>query len=217
MKKEKNGRYTFFDFLYDICRWFVIITGVPIFRPRFIYENEAAKKRVKGGALLVSNHVQILDPMYLMLGMWYRRNHYVVAEEIYNKRPLSILLKVSRSIPVNRENFNLETFRSIVERLKQGRMVTIFAEGHINTDETKIDAFKSGMVLMSLQSGMPIVPVYMKKKKHFYSRIVFVIGEVIDLNDGSGKRPGLAAINKIASQVHEKELHLKALGDACER
>ncbi|MCQ2496349.1 MAG: 1-acyl-sn-glycerol-3-phosphate acyltransferase [Lachnospiraceae bacterium] len=214
MKNKKSGGYSFLDFLYDIIRWFIIITGLPIFRPKYIYENEAAKKHVKGGALLVSNHVHLVDPMYLMLGIWYRRNHFIIAEEVYNKKFLSIFLKISGCLPVNRENVSLDTFRNIVDRLKQGRMVTIFAEGHINTDESKIDAFKSGMVLMALQSGVPIVPIYMKKKKHFYSRIVFVIGEKIDIDDGSGKRPGLAKINKIAEQVHERELQLKEIGDS---
>lgn len=210
--KNKASLFSIKYILYDFCRFFVIWPGMLIFRPKYIYENEAAKGKIRGGALIVSNHVRAVDPLFLMVGIWYRRQHFVIAKEFMEKKPASIVFKVGQTIPVDRENFNLDSFRTIVDRLKEGRIVTLFAEGHINHEE-KLDAFKSGMVLMSSQAQRPIVPVYIKKRNHFYERLTFVIGEKIELDCGEGKRPNLAQISKMTEQIREKENKLKAIID----
>lgn len=47
-------------YLYDFFRCVGVITGYPFrwlfFKTKFYYENEKASKRIKGGALIVSNH-----------------------------------------------------------------------------------------------------------------------------------------------------------------
>lgn len=216
MKEKKASLFSIKYFLYDFCRFFVIWPGLLIFRPKYIYENEAAKEKIRGGALVVSNHIKAVDPLFLMVGLWYRRQHFVIAKEFMEKKPASIVFKVGQTIAVDRENYNLDSFRTIVDKLKEGRIVTIFAEGHINHEE-KLDSFKSGMVLMSSQSQRPIVPVYIKKRNHFYERLTFVIGEKIELDCRDGKRPNLVQINRMTEEIREKENILKAIGDGRNR
>lgn len=208
--KDRGSLFSLKYLVYDICRFFVIIPGMLIFRPKYVYENEEARKKIRGGALLVSNHTMVVDPMHLMIGIWYRRQHFVVAKEIMEKKQLHLVLKAALAIPVDRENYNLDSFRMIVDRLKEGRVVTIFAEGHINR-EGELDPFKSGMVLMSLQSGKPIVPVYIKNRKHFYERLTFVVGEKMNPAGENGRRPGMAQINRFTELVREKENKLKLI------
>ncbi len=71
-KKRSPLRWLPFDF--------VRITAAPgllWFRPKIIYENENAKKKIRGGALLISNHIGLFDPMYLMMAIWYRRHRFI--------------------------------------------------------------------------------------------------------------------------------------------
>ena len=46
--------------IYDIFRWIGIITGYPFnwlfFKRKVYYENDKARKRTKGGALVIANH-----------------------------------------------------------------------------------------------------------------------------------------------------------------
>ena len=62
--------------------WFhdlIRVTGGPPgllwFRPKKLYADGAAREKIRGGALIISNHATNFDPLYLMLTIWYRRHH----------------------------------------------------------------------------------------------------------------------------------------------
>ncbi|MBR0062767.1 MAG: hypothetical protein IJP67_01215, partial [Oscillospiraceae bacterium] len=69
----------------------------------------------------------------------------------------------------------------------------------------------SGMILMSVQSGAPIIPVYVKPRKHFYERVVAVIGEPFSVTERYGARPKFSQIDEAAKLLHEKEMKLTEL------
>ncbi len=211
MKKAKilSIKYLPFDFIR-----FTALPGLLWFRPKKLYINSAAKKKIKGGALMISNHIGLADPMYLMLAIWYRRHHFIATKELFQgglRRKL--FEKAFLCIEIDRENFGMSTFRSITEHLKAGELVTMFPEGKVNVEKQGIQAFKSGMTLMALKSGVPLIPVYIKRREHFYSRLVIAIGEPVDVkNFASGDMPTLADINKATEYLHEQE---KILGKLC--
>ena len=70
-------------FLFDIFRW----SGWPLllwFRVRRIYESKDQKKHIKGGALVISNHILYSDAMVLHCTFWYRRLQFLVMKEMMN-------------------------------------------------------------------------------------------------------------------------------------
>ena len=106
----------------------------------------------------------------------------------------------------------MNSLRAIVSELKAGHVVSMFPEGHISEDENKqMGSFKSGMVLMAMQGKSPIIPIYIKPKEHFYSRVVMAIGEPVDVCSSLGKRPSLSAIDGVSAIIKEKEEKLKEL------
>lgn len=210
MKKGKliSLKYLLFDF--------VRLTAIPAFlwfRPKHIYLNDKAKKMMRGGTLLVSNHIGFYDPLYLMFLIWYRRHHFIATTELFHsKLKRFIFTKVFLCIEIDRDNFSIATFRNIVDHLKNGELVSMFPEGHVNLDNEGIKSFKSGMVLMALKSGVPIVPVYLKRKKHIYNRLVLGIGEPINIDDfKSGEKFTLEDINKASAFLYEQEKQLEEL------
>ena len=64
MKKEKGKKSYFF---YDFVKITAAIPGLIWFRPKRIYVNENAKKKIKGGALLISNHSSNIGQALLTL------------------------------------------------------------------------------------------------------------------------------------------------------
>ena len=48
---------------YDIIR-FSAIPGLLWFRPKKYFLKEEDKKPIKGGTLVISNHITLFDPMY---------------------------------------------------------------------------------------------------------------------------------------------------------
>ena len=63
---------------------------------------------------------------------------------------------------------------------------------------------KSGAVLMALQSKTPIIPIYIKKREHWYSKTYVVIGDAIDPTCMLTKKiPSTADIEKITNALVE--------------
>lgn len=209
MKERKNKKSYF---LYD----FVKITGAPLgllwFRPKRIYVNENAKKKIKGGALLISNHSTSIDPIILMFAVYYRRHHFIATKEVFDTKIKRFLFENFHCIEIDRENVGMNIFRNIVDLLKDERLVVMFPEGHV-TQAEEVQKFKSGMVLMAISSKKPIVPVYLKMRKSIWHRQYIVFGEPINPSEVLGKMPSLSDMDKIADILREKEIELKLIAD----
>lgn len=214
MEKIKKARlFELRSLPYD----FTIITGCPAFlwyRPKRIYISKAAKKKVKGGLILISNHISLKDPVYLAVGYPFRRHNYVATKELFcTKGRKWFFGKVMRIIEIDRDNFSISSFKEIVKRLKEGRMVSLFPEGHVNTNKDgKLNEFHSGMVMMAIKGNAPILPIFIKKKPKFGSRLIVGIGEPINVNDyKSGPVPTIEDIEKISKMLEEQTKELEKL------
>lgn len=205
--KKKKTNYLFYDFVKVTAA----IPGLIWLRPKNYYENEAAKKKIKGGALIIANHNGFLDPIFLQYVIWYRRHHFVCGIEFMQGKG-AWFFKGVQCIPVDRSNFTMDTYRRITDAMSEGKLVTMFPEGHINsTGGKEMDSFKPGMIMMALKGGHPIIPVYMKERKHFWSRLRVVVGEPIDIVKMYGDKPTFAQINEMTKLLQEKEEQLKQI------
>ena len=206
MSKPKKTNYLLFDFLRA--------TGLPVrlfMRPRIVYLDASSPKRIKGGALVIANHTSHFDPVHLMVAIWYRRHHFVCMKEFFEgSRLRSWLFTQFHCIPVDRENFAVDTLHRITEELKAGHLVAMYPEGRLNT-KNEIAPFKSGMTLMAYRSSKPIIPVYIKPRKHWYSRLEVGIGPFVDVKKLLGDHPSIADMNKITAELEETERKLEAL------
>lgn len=210
---KKSRALSFKYLLYDLIRITAAIPGFIWFRPKRIYESKEAKKTPKGGALFIANHVSLFDPMYLLFGYWKRRQHIVAMSELYSSKINKWLFKNAfLCIEIDRNNFSMGSFKEITDNLKAGNVVTIFPEGRINVEKEGVQAFKGGMVMMALRGKAPIIPVYIKRRPHFYNRLVFAIGNPIDLN--TIKPDGIKSkqdIEFVCDYLKKKEEELEAL------
>ena len=199
-------------FLHDFIKITGALPALIFFRPKKIYESERAKKHVKGGALIVSNHTGMFDPIFLIIGIWYRRARFLAAKDLFFQRAFTRFLfrYCFMCIPIDRKNFGIGAFREIVSHLKNDELLVMFPEGHINESGETLDKFKSGMVLMAQKSEKPMIPVYIKPRKRFFERLTLAIGEPIDVKELSErlktKDPAV-----IAEYVRGKEERLAEL------
>ncbi len=213
MDNEKQNKSKLFSFSY-LPYDFIRLTAMPYtllwLRPDIKYESEAAKKRIRGGALVIANHKTSFDPVYLMATIWYRRHHYIFLKAFFEGK-YAWLFKIFKCIPIDRDNFNVSSFRVIVEQLKAGKLVCMYPEGTRNRQGDDIKTFKSSMVLMSLKSKRPIIPVYIQPKKKWYSRMKAVVGEPIDIVALYGEKPSFKQIDEIAALLQEKEERFRTI------
>lgn len=207
-EKKKAKLFKLRYWFFDLVKVTGAIPGLLVFRPKIIYETPKARKRIRGGAILIGNHAGFIDPLYMMLSVWYRRHHFICAKEFFDAKA-GIILKGFQCIGVNRTNFDMKSFKEIVNCLNEGCIVSLFPEGHINEEEG-LGAFKSGMVMMALKSNTPIIPMYYQKPKvPVINRLHVAIGEPIDIREMFGERPSMNQINSITDMLYEKTLVLK--------
>lgn len=212
MKKQKNKAK-----LFSLKYWFVDfvrVTGaLPTllwYRPKILYENKAAKKKIRGGALLIANHNCFYDPIYIMIALWYRRHHIVCNQTFFNTKARWFLQHVL-CIPIDIENTGFQTMKEINDHLTAGELVSMFPEGHINDGSGEMRQFKSGMVLMAMRAKVPIVPVYVCEHRPAYGRLRVVVGEAIDINALFGGRPTMSDIEAVTVRLFEKENELREI------
>lgn len=192
---------------------FVKITAAPMwlwYRPKFHYPGGKKHVRIRGGALAIANHIGLTDPIYVLLTFWYRRMRFVAMKEFFEKPLSAKFFTAVGCIPVDRKNPGMDTMRAVSDALKNDELVAIFPEGHV-AENGQPEKFKSGMVLMALQGKRPILPVYLKPRKHWWERLHVAVGEPIDILTLYGKRPGLREIEEISDLLYEKEQELETL------
>lgn len=200
-----SPRYLFFDFV----KFTAAIPGLLIYRPKTVYLDPTARQCLREGALLIANHIGFFDPIYLQLAVWYRRHHFICAKEFFDKRFTALLFRGFLCIPVDRENFGMRSFRTITEHLRRGDLVSMFPEGHVNQDDRALASFKSGMVLMALRSGRPIVPIYVRRRRHFFDRLTAVVGQPLKPEEIGGGQMSVAQIEAAAELLYRREQALK--------
>ena len=214
MAKKNPYQAHFINFrhiLFDIARW----SGWPFlvwFRMKKIYETKEQKRHVRGGALIVANHILYSDPMVLHTTFWYRRLHFVVMKELFDKPFNRWLYSNCGCIPVDREKFSLKSLREIVLRLQGGNVIGIFPEGHVTLKNSNpMQSFKSGAILMALQSDVPIIPTYREIRKSIWHRQKIVIGAPIYIKKIFGENMGMSQIEEATEYLYKKEQELKKL------
>ena len=91
MSGNKAKLFSFKNIIYDITKLLAALPGFIYFRPKYIYESDKAKKRIRGAAIVVSNHTGFFDPVYLQFAVWYRRHHFVCLQKFFEGKAENLL------------------------------------------------------------------------------------------------------------------------------
>ncbi len=111
-----------------------------------------------GGAIVVANHVSGLDPL-LLISASHRPLRFLIAREIYQRRPLYWLFKKAGCIPVDRSGKPELALRQALHALQAGEVIAIFPHGKIHLDSDPPRKIKGGVARLATWSGAPVFPV----------------------------------------------------------
>lgn len=112
---------------------------------------------------------------------------------------------------LSEKNCSYSTPSNATDCLDRGHYVGVFPEGFINREDV-LKTFKSGVVMMALMSGKPIIPIYIKRRKNWFQRQRVAVGEAIYVSDYFTSRfPSMEEINKVTELVRVKEMKLKEM------
>lgn len=196
--QNKNRHMRAFQrFWMDLGR--IVITPYYLYLRMRVYDlqKRKCKQKLKGGALILANHSSFCDPLYVSRMFWYRRVHFMTADVVMKKPIVRILLSGMGCVPINREGYDIQAIKRIVALAKSGETIAIFPQGGLHRDN-EMQEIKNGALLIALQAGVPLVPVYTQKRKHFLHKQIAVIGEALQIDT---KMPSMAQLNQYSEEL----------------
>jgi acyl-[acyl-carrier-protein]-phospholipid O-acyltransferase/long-chain-fatty-acid--[acyl-carrier-protein] ligase len=143
------------DFLLRLMIW--LLTN-SIYRLRVIGEENQPKR----GALLVGNHVSLIDG-FLVSGSTSRMVRYLALREYYEYKSINWFFRATHAIPVSGDD-SKEKIEAALERaredIRHGHVVCIFAEGSMTRTGNMLK-FRRGLERIAAGVDCPIVPFYL--------------------------------------------------------
>ena len=110
-----------------------------------------------GPTLLVCNHQSYLDPIACGLSLK-RELNYVARDSLFQHWFFGRLIRSVNAFPILRDQADLAAIRTIIDRLKQDRVVLLFPES-TRTPDGRIRTIKSGIDLIARRARACTVPV----------------------------------------------------------
>ena len=203
--------------------WFAKITGWPVqflcFRTRVYYENAACSRRIKGPAIIISNHTSVFDYAVYLFVFFSRTLRFQMAEVLYRKKLLGWFLRRMGGIYVNRDGFDFGFVTKSEDILRGGGVVGIFPESRIpKPGEERPLEFKTSAAYIALRSDAPVIPVVTNGSYFSKKRARVMIGEPINVRDLSdpdlGEKEDLKNVSaKLRERIIELEKKLYEEGE----
>lgn len=193
--KKRTPFYTF----ARIVLWIF----VPLIFPARFHHKE--KLNVEAPCLYVPNHLSLLDP--ILLAMRAPHEIHFLGKDTLRKNPvLRFFLDRLHMIPVARGESDLGAMRACLSALKDGCAVGIFPEGtrkHAGT----MEGVESGLALLALRTGVPVVPVYFASKPRLFRMTHVYVGAPVPYDDlrreGTNKATCEAMTVRVRDEIYK--------------
>lgn len=163
----------------DSRRWFKIVYSIviPIVKIIFPIKCRGSENMPEGPAVVCANHSNLLDPLIAAAAFGKRHfMHFIAKIELKNVPLIGWLIEKCGVCFVKRGTGDIGAMRSMMRFLKRGEKVFIFPEGTRVGEDNMVDA-KTGAVRLASKLDVPIVPVYIPRRKKLFRRMDVLIGE----------------------------------------
>ncbi len=171
--------------------------------------------KLKGGVLILSNHVSFYDPPLIGLSLK-EEIYYLARSSLFRFYPFKLILKLLHAIPIEKGIASHDVLRFLQKLLEQGQSVLIFPEGRRSPDG-RLAPLREGALILALATQADIYPVYIEgayeawPKTKLFPRLFKTIriryGPVIH----SSKYQGLAKKEARKALLEELKLALEEL------
>lgn len=163
----------------------------------------------EGAALLCPNHTRASDPLFVVFALGLKYRPQVMAKEEIMRIPiLGWLLGKAGVFAVARGKSDVGAIKRAMKCLKDGDKLLMFPEGTRSKDGDMGEG-KTGVAMLALRTGVPIVPIYIPAKKKWFRRTPVVFGELF-LPQAEGGRGNAADYERIAAELMARIAALEA-------
>ena len=181
------------------------------FRTKIYYEDKKAQgRRIKGPAIIISNHTSVYDYAVILFVFFWRTLRYQMAELLFRKRLLRRFLRSMGGIFVDRDAHNFSFIGKSEEILRRGGVVGVFPESRLPKEgETRPLEFKPSAAFLALSSGVPVIPVYTNGSYFKRARARVIIGKPVYAADlASPDKTDKENVAEVTRALREKIIEL---------
>ncbi|MEO8285711.1 MAG: lysophospholipid acyltransferase family protein [Chloroflexota bacterium] len=168
----------------------------------------------KGAAVMVSNHLSLLDPFVVSYGA-NRLVSFMGKEELFRMPLLGEVMRKLGSFPVDRSQRDPTSMKIALTILKEGELLGMFPEGTRSTTGD-MNELRTGAARLAARTKVPIVPVAVINTNHAMppgkllrpARIGVRFGEPFELTELYDKPKDEAALGRALETIKQ---HIAAL------
>ena len=153
----------------------------------------------EGAYILCANHVNMLDALAVVCGCK-RKVRFICKESMFRNKALGWALKLSDTIPINREKNDIEAMKRSLKALKNGEVLGVFPEGTRKGMAKNLKA-KSGAAFFSLKTGTKVIPMGIQGSFKPFTKVKLVFGEPLDFSEYYGKEKDKEALEKVTNII----------------
>ena len=166
----------------------------------------------RGGAIVVSNHWALSDPILMAL-ISPRVVHFMAKQELFqNPAARFVLMRGLYAFPVNRKHADMASLKQAMAVLQKGKVFGIFPEGRRSVTG-ELDELERGAAFLALRCNVPILPVYSDPRTYRKLRVNMIVGEPMDAAAIAAAHKGRSVdvvTQAIADKLQQLRLQLEA-------
>ena len=154
-----------------------------------------------GAVVICANHTSMHDAP-LLGAICPRQVHFIAKDSLFTKPLLRNVVDGFGALPMNREKPSMQSLKSALNILKEGRIMGIFLQGG-RRESIEADDAKSGVALFAIKGKSNVVPVHIAPSKHFrlFSSVSVNIGAPISLEEHYSARVSSEGLEVIAKDI----------------
>ncbi|MGI6161320.1 MAG: lysophospholipid acyltransferase family protein [Christensenellales bacterium] len=176
-----------------------------IYRPKV--EGKVNFNAIKtGSAIIVCNHVQLVDPLILAVVTPFRKIRFMAKAPLFKNPVLAAVLRGVHAFPVERGKADIKAIKRSIKELENKHVFGIFPEGTRNKKDRGLMPFHKGVAIIALKSGAPIIPVVIHGKYGLFKRIRMSVLEPVSTKEYQGEGLASEKVDALISAIRGKML-----------
>ena len=195
--------------IYYLHLILALLVQIFIFKTKTYYEDDSRQnKRIKGSAVILSNHRSSFDGLVIALRFFFKRLHFIATDFYKHRlRIVKFIVHVAGGIFVDTEVNNLDFIERSRKVTAKGRAIMVFPEGGFKRTYEP-SKFSAGYIMLAIKLGVKIIPIVNDFNYGLFKRVHLMIGNSIDLSGYSNADLTKEKLKEINEEIYNKFLTL---------
>ena len=129
---------------------------------------------------------------------------FVASKPLFKNKFFGALLKKLGAFPVQRGKGDVGAIKSAIGILQRNHVMLIFPEGRRMRNGQRAQHAKGGAAMLSVRTGVPVIPVYISGEYKWMHKITITFGEPITFDKYAGKKLSSEENQKLGDEILNK-------------